>query len=234
MLVVSDFDLSSTRFLNHFAGKSSLLDQTIQLLSDTFILHGILFVTLLWFVWFKDKREESRARFLMGSIGTALTGPLSRLLQIALSVHSRPLFNPELKLTIPVRINPDTWSHANSLPSDHAALFFALATLIWTRSRPLGIFAFCWAAITISTRIYLGVHYLSDILTGAALGILMVVLSQLIPPPAIIYRLLDWERYAPSSFYAISFIASYQVGTLFNDLRSIGSVISHLLLGHSV
>ena|ERR1700730_18827934 len=35
----------------------------------------------------------------------------------------------------------------------------------------LGVFAFFWAVITSSARIYLGYHYPTDILGGAALGI---------------------------------------------------------------
>ena len=96
-------------------------------------------------------------------------------------------------------------------------------------NRRLGVFAFCWAAITTLTRVYLGYHYPSDILGGAALGILMVLLSQAVPWPPVVYRLLDWERCASPSFYAAAFIASYQAGTLFSDVRAIAHLIGQLL-----
>jgi hypothetical protein len=53
-------------FLNKFAGKSRLLDGSVDLISDTYILNGMLFVALLWLIWFKDKREESRIRLFAG------------------------------------------------------------------------------------------------------------------------------------------------------------------------
>jgi membrane-associated phospholipid phosphatase len=215
-------------FLNKFVGKSRLLDASVELISDTFLLHGVLFVTLLWFIWFKDKREESRIHLFTGGVAAVSAGLLSRLLQLCLPFHVRPLYNADLKLTWPIGVEWGTLNHWNSFPSDHASLFFALATLIWISDRRLGLFALFWAAITSSTRIYLGYHYPTDILGGAALGIFMVILFQRLPLPPIVYRLLDWERCASPSFYAVAFIASYQAGTLFNDIRAIARLIGHL------
>ena len=229
MTILNNFDFTIVLFLNKFVGKSRLLDESVELLSGTFILNGILFVALLWFIWFKDKREESRIRLFKGSVAAVLAGVLSRLLQLSLPFHARPLYNADLKLTWPIGVESGTLNHWNSFPSDHAALFFGLATLIWISDRNLGVFAFLWAAITSSTRVYLGLHYPSDILGGAVLGILMVIFFQRLPSPRVVYRLLDWERCASPSFYAVGFIASYQAGTLFNDVREIAHLIRQLL-----
>ena len=229
-IVQHHFDSNVFLFLNKFAGKSGLLDESVKLISDTFILNSALFVALLWFIWFKDKREEFRIRLLMGGIAAVLAGVLSRLLQLSLPFHVRPLYNTDLKLTWPIGVEWGTLNHWSSFPSDHASLCFAFATLIWKSDRRLGLFAFFWAAITSSTRVYLGFHYPSDILGGAVLGILMVILFQKLPLPRVVYRLLDWERYASPSFYAVAFIASYQAGTLFNDVRTISHLLVHLLL----
>jgi undecaprenyl-diphosphatase len=232
--VQSDFDSTSILFLNKFVGKSYLLDRSIELISDTFILNGVLFVALLWFIWFRDKREESRIRLFMGGVAAVLAGLLSRLLQLFLTFHCRPLLSADLKLTSPIGVESGTLNHWNCFPSDHAALFFGLATLIWINDRRLGVFALFWAAIVSSTRVYLGFHYPSDILGGEALGIFMVILFQRFPLPALVSRLLDWERKASSSFYAVAFITSYQAGTLFNDVRDIGHLLVQLLLRHPV
>lgn len=228
----TNFDSSFVLFLNKIVGRSPALDHAVELVSGTLIFHGVLFVALLWLIWFKDKREESRTRLLMGGVAVGLAGLMSRLLELALWYHDMPLY-AEPRLRWPIGIEWVTFNHSNSFPSGHAALFFALATVIWLNDRRLGVFAFFWAAITSSTRICLGFHYPSDILGGAVLGIFVVILLLRLPVPAVAYRLLDWERNAASSFYAVAFIASYQVGTLFQDVRAIGSFVARLLLGHA-
>lgn len=62
-------------------------------------------------------------------------------------------------------------------PSNHASNGFAVATMLaLIFRRPLVIFsAFLWAIGSCYSRMYLGVHYPSDILTGAAIGALAAV-----------------------------------------------------------
>jgi membrane-associated phospholipid phosphatase len=139
MAIPNDFDLTIVLFLNKFVGKSRLLDGLVELISDTYILHGILFVALLWLIWFKDKREESRVRLFVGGVAAIMAGLLSRLLQLSLPFHVRPLYNADLQLTWPIVVEWGTLSHWNSFPSDHASLFFALATLVWISDRRFGV-----------------------------------------------------------------------------------------------
>jgi undecaprenyl-diphosphatase len=229
MALISNFDYTILLFLNRFVGQSRSLDELLQILSDAFLFNGVLLVAILWLFWFNDRHEDARVRLLIGGAGAVLAGLLSRLLQLSLPFHVRPLYNPILNLTWPFGVGRETLNHWSSFPSDHASLCFALATLIWMKDRRLGIFAFFWAAVTSSARVVLGFHYPTDVIGGAVLGILMVLLFARVPLPRIAYRLLEWERCASPSFYAVAFIASYQAGTLFNDVRVIGHLIAGLL-----
>lgn len=66
-----------------------------------------------------------------------------------------------------------------SWPSCHAANTFALATLLSCvmKSRKFTIMMFAWAILVSISRLYCGVHYPSDILSGAIIGSLLGYLS---------------------------------------------------------
>ena len=60
-----------------------------------------------------------------------------------------------------------------SFPSGHAAFFFGLATVIYQHNRKWGSWFFVGAGIIGLARIAAGVHYPSDILAGAVLGVVV-------------------------------------------------------------
>jgi undecaprenyl-diphosphatase len=69
------------------------------------------------------------------------------------------------------KIDPLYTVHSSSFPAGHAATAFAgalIASYMWRRGLPL--FALLAVAIAFS-RIYVGVHYPTDVVAGAAIGI---------------------------------------------------------------
>jgi hypothetical protein len=46
MAIRNDFDFTIVLIVNKFVGKSGLLDASVELISDKFIFHGVLFVAL--------------------------------------------------------------------------------------------------------------------------------------------------------------------------------------------
>lgn len=60
-----------------------------------------------------------------------------------------------------------------SFPSGHAMLAFSLATVLALRYPRLRFLAFLSALLVGYSRIYVGVHYPFDVLTGAVLGFLV-------------------------------------------------------------
>lgn len=63
-------------------------------------------------------------------------------------------------------------ANAGSIPSLHAANFFAMAVVAWARNRRLGVAALVIAAAVALSRVYVGVHWPTDVLAGAAWGTL--------------------------------------------------------------
>ena len=60
-----------------------------------------------------------------------------------------------------------------SFPSGHTMGAFLLATLVWVHYGDTALVLFAWAGAVGTSRVALGVHFPSDILAGAILGILL-------------------------------------------------------------
>lgn len=71
---------------------------------------------------------------------------------------------------------PTSWS----FPSGHTSSSFAFATAVFANNKKLGSAAFVLAAAIGFSRIYLGVHYFTDVLAGAVLGIVYGIIGALI------------------------------------------------------
>ena len=75
--------------------------------------------------------------------------------------------------TLPDLINVVNCSNSFSFPSNHAVNNFAAATLISLCFRKATLPAFMCALLICYSRVYLKVHYPSDVLAGALFGSLM-------------------------------------------------------------
>ena len=64
-----------------------------------------------------------------------------------------------------------THSATSSFPSGHAAFYFALATAVYFYNKKSGLFFFLAAFLISFFRVFAGLHWPSDILTGAIVGI---------------------------------------------------------------
>ena len=60
-----------------------------------------------------------------------------------------------------------------SFPSGHTMVSFAAATVLWHWNRKVGIAAYLLAAVIAFSRLYLFVHFPSDVFAGAVIGILI-------------------------------------------------------------
>ena len=109
----------------------------------------------------------------------------SRALFFGVAMLGELLLNQGAKLVF-ARPRPDLWAHlvnekAFSFPSGHAmassAFVTALVLLLWyTRWRNLAVvLGAIFVLLVCSSRLYLGVHYPSDVLTGALASLAWVV-----------------------------------------------------------
>ena len=218
--------------LNAYAGRSALFDRTVHALTSRELLQGVVLVALLWFLWFSTDSTVTRGRLLIGGVGAVLAGIVSRLAQIALPTHLRPLHTAALGFVPPIGVEPDALNRFNSFPSDHGAVFFALA-LVVARIRPgLGIAAFVWATIVDLGRVYDGFHYPSDIVGSVGLSILILTMLENTVTLRLARRVVTAEATWRPWFYMVAFVLSYLVATLFDDIRQIAAASAAVLLHH--
>ena len=72
----------------------------------------------------------------------------------------------------------------HSFPSGHAARAFLIAVVGAALGPPwLGALLWIWAPLVALARVAMGVHYLSDILAGAALGVIIAIIGLRIYEP---------------------------------------------------
>jgi undecaprenyl-diphosphatase len=229
------FDEGVVLYVNQFSRKSWMFDQLVAFLSSNNLLKGGVFMTLIWWAWFRrGQRSESapapeRLHIMATLLGCVAALALARVLALMLPFRPRPLHEKTLELVLPYGMAPTLLDGFSSFPSDHAVLFFTLATGLVFVSRKLGAAALAYATVCIALpRIYLGLHYPTDIAAGAALGVAVgwsanrsLSASR---PMAAVTALLDWSRAKPGVFYPVFFLMTYQIADMFDSSR-------HLVVG---
>lgn len=164
-------------------------------------------------------REHIIAILISCLVATAL----ARILALSLPFRLRPVHEEDLKFVIPHGLDPTALDGWSSFPSDHAVLFFGLSTGILFISRKIGVFALIYTALFISLpRIYVGVHYLTDIVVGAIIGITIVLLGNRYFTKSRNIQLISNCSYSrPDIFYPLFFLLTYQIIDLFSGSRAI-------------
>lgn len=108
-------------------------------------------------------RRTRRYGVMMG-IALFLSLVCTNLLLKNIVARARPFTHlPELTLLISP---PDDWS----FPSGHSSISFAGAFVVWFWNKRWGAAALVLALLIVLSRLYLSVHYPTDLLAGVAIG----------------------------------------------------------------
>ncbi len=155
------FDIGILNFFQSIA--NPVLDDVfvwITFLGDS----GILWIVLGCIMAATKKYRKYGLALLITMVIGFLIGNLALKNLIA---RPRPCWrNSEIVLLIS---NPKDFS----FPSGHSMHSFIGATMIWFANRKWGIAAFILAGLIAVSRIYLQVHYPTDVLAGVLLGIVL-------------------------------------------------------------
>ena len=222
---MSAFDQAIISFCNQFAQRWPLFDQLVVFLSNSDLMKGGVLIAGLWWAWFRRDSDlrTNRGYLLSALLGSVIALAVARILAHALPIRIRPILDPTMHFRAPAGV-PDqsNWTIWSSFPSDHAALFFALLTGIWLAYRRAGLVLLFYVLIAIVfPRIYIGIHYPTDVLAGAALGVTFVLLCSWRTIRELwTGHILNWIDRWPAPGYAVLFLVTFQIATLFWDIRT--------------
>jgi membrane-associated phospholipid phosphatase len=220
--MMAGLDFGIARFFNSLIGRSVILDMIMTLGLLVELHSALLFPLFVWF-WFHEspQQKERRVSILSSVIGILTSSLAVRAAAVLHPFVKRPVYTPELHLTWPYSVSPnalDTWS---SFPSDTAAYFFAVAIALLYLDRRVGAAALTYVALFASLpRLYLGLHFLSDVLVGIGVAVAIMWLSQRPAFKALVARYCNrlFER-SPALFYGILFSVAMELFTLFGPIR---------------
>jgi hypothetical protein len=97
----------------------------------------------------------------------------------------------------------------------------------------LGLQAFALALLLNVARIYDVYHFPSDVVGSIGLALIIVTLFRNRSFRRAAYRIVTWGLTKPALFYALSFLLTYQIASLFIDLRELGRLSRLCGLGTS-
>ena len=217
------------------------IDRQILLLmngSDSLFVDGLMLtytMTMTWILFFVSlvflviKNNETMAQILVTLLGALFCFCLSEFLSDglikAVVARPRPCNDPSLRYLVDV-VNGYAPS-GFSFVSAHASNTMSIAVFISmvVRSKQLTVSLLLWSIINCITRIYLGVHYPSDVIAGIICGVIVGLVSFFLFK-TIFKRVSSQQRFISSQYtktgynhsdidvVILSFIVSLLLGVL--------------------
>src|SRR5271163_2446711 len=104
MVNIADLDGVVLLWINQPAGRNGVADKLVYDIADAQLLKGGIFLAVYWWLWF-DQKGERRRDVVVAMVAATLTAVLSRLLQVALPFHQRPLHSPGIGIHFPLTVD---------------------------------------------------------------------------------------------------------------------------------
>jgi undecaprenyl-diphosphatase len=155
-----------THWINSFAGQSALLDKIIIGITKFGVPIMVIVVLLQW--WLGNPRLLARQAALRAGL-TFLLGLAFAQLMLLFMHRIRPYDAGVSHLIVPPTVD---WS----FPSDHAIASFGIAfAYALSGFRRAALIYFAMALLVCFSRIFVGMHYVGDVLGGAAAALIAAI-----------------------------------------------------------
>lgn len=175
---IQDMDM---QVLSIFNGSDNImLDQMVQILTSG--LTWIPLYVMLFFVVMRNNETMGQIALVVGSaifcvlFADVLVDGIIKQLAERWRPSNDPTFKYMVQVVDDIRLKGYSFCSAHAANTMSLAVFFSLLI----RSKLLTITLVIWSLINCWTRLYLGVHYPSDILCGMIIGIIVGILVYLL------------------------------------------------------
>lgn len=221
------------QMLNHFATAPTTFNRLVVAFSEANFVKMAPFVFMVAWFWNQPPLTAHRRTIINGLTGIFIAFCIGRMLQLALPYRPRPLHTAALGLGLPPGATLDILGGWSSFPSDHAAIFAALVGLTFALSRRLGWIAAVYATfVVLLPRVYIGVHFPTDVAVGVTVGATASVMALRGPSARCVGPALEQiSRCRPALFHASAILFLVQLSVMFADVRTYGSILKGLLRG---
>jgi len=220
---MNSFDAHVLSFVNGFAKRSWALDYAVTFIGTNCVAKGALLTSMYWWAWFRKKEDgEDKREYIVATIVACFVAMFTaRALALCLPFRVRPMHDPHVSFRLPFTMEPTVLERWSAFPSDHAALYLTLAIGLLFISRAMGVVGLCYGVLVVCLpRVYLGLHYPTDVLGGAVIAVCAVygMNVPLIRKP-LARRVLRWSERYPSLFYTCFFLITWQIVDVFQNAR---------------
>lgn len=175
---IQDMDM---QVLSLFNGSDNImLDQMVQILTSG--LTWIPLYVMLFFVVIRNNETMGQIALVVGSaifcvlLADGLVDGIIKQLAERWRPSNDPTFKYMVQVVDDIRLKGYSFCSAHAANTMSLAVFFSLLV----RSKLLTITLVTWSLVNCWTRLYLGVHYPSDILCGMMIGIVVGILVYLL------------------------------------------------------
>lgn len=179
-MVFSQFNIDAFRLINDLGKQYPYLNPVIVFLAEYMLYFLCLSIVVYWFT----RTNKNRMMVIQAVIAFILAEILGKMAGQFHSHYQPFAVLPHVNQLIEHDID-------NSFPSDHTILFFSVCISFWlVRKKGEWLWLMLPFCVAIS-RIWVGVHYPIDVITGALLGVISALFVYwLVPKLSSIKQLL--------------------------------------------